>query len=136
MTESKNTAADKSESQEGESGVIAHEGILDLTGFKTPAELAHIRAIRHVGLVLVPEELTAELAKIPQSHVGAVIPVPTPKSGKLRLMTGQLKLSGDTFADTGGAHPNNGFQTLVWDKTANRAVAITDLFAPDLAKPA
>jgi hypothetical protein len=47
-----------------------------------------------------------------------------------------ISLSGDTFADTGGAHPNDGFQTLVWDKTANRAVAITDLFAPDLAKPA
>jgi hypothetical protein len=47
-----------------------------------------------------------------------------------------ISLSGSTFADTGGAHPNSGFQTLVWDKNANRAVAITDLFAPAQVKPA
>ena len=35
-----------------------------------------------------------------------------------------LSLSGETNADTGGAHPNQAFQTLVWDKKANRAVPI------------
>lgn len=45
-----------------------------------------------------------------------------------------ISLSGDTFADTGGAHPNEGYQTLVWDKQANRALALTDLFAPGDAK--
>ena len=47
-----------------------------------------------------------------------------------------LSLSGDTNADTGGAHPNEGFQTIVWDKKAGRAVPIEALFAPDQAKTA
>lgn len=47
-----------------------------------------------------------------------------------------ISLSADTFADTGGAHPNDGFQTLVWDKKANRAVALPDLFAPGKSQAA
>ena len=47
-----------------------------------------------------------------------------------------LSLSGDTDADTGGAHPNEGFQTIVWDKKAGQAVPIEALFAPDQVKAA
>jgi hypothetical protein len=47
-----------------------------------------------------------------------------------------LSLSAEINADTGGAHPNQGFQTLVWDKKASRAVPIEALFAPDQAKTA
>ena len=47
-----------------------------------------------------------------------------------------LSLSAEINADTGGAHPNQGFQTLVWDKKANRVVPIEALFAPDQAKAA
>jgi hypothetical protein len=47
-----------------------------------------------------------------------------------------LSLSGDTDADTGGAHPNQAFQTIVWDKKAGKAVPIEALFAPDQVKPA
>jgi hypothetical protein len=47
-----------------------------------------------------------------------------------------LSLSGETNADTGGAHPNQGFQTIVWDKKANRAVPIEALFGPDQTKAA
>jgi hypothetical protein len=47
-----------------------------------------------------------------------------------------LSLSADTNADTGGAHPNEAFQTLVWDKKANRAVPVETLFAPDQVKAA
>ena len=47
-----------------------------------------------------------------------------------------LSLSAETNADTGGAHPNQGFQTLVWDRKANRAVPIEQLFPPDQAKAA
>lgn len=47
-----------------------------------------------------------------------------------------LSLSGDTNADTGGAHPNQGFQTIVWDKKASQPVPIEALFAPDQAKTA
>jgi len=47
-----------------------------------------------------------------------------------------LSLSADTNADTGGAHPNEAFQTLVWDKKSNRAVPVEALFAPDQVKAA
>ena len=47
-----------------------------------------------------------------------------------------VSLSGDTDADTGGAHPNQAFQTIVWDKKANRAVPIEALFLPDQLKAA
>jgi len=47
-----------------------------------------------------------------------------------------LSLSGDTDADTGGVHPNQAFQTIVWDKKAGKAVPIEALFAPDQVKPA
>ena len=47
-----------------------------------------------------------------------------------------ISLSGDTNADTGGAHPNQGFQTIVWDKKSNRSVPIENLFGSDQVKPA
>jgi hypothetical protein len=47
-----------------------------------------------------------------------------------------VSLSGDTNADTGGAHPNQAFQTVVWDKKASRAVPIEALFRPDQVKVA
>jgi hypothetical protein len=47
-----------------------------------------------------------------------------------------VSLSGDTNADTGGAHPNQAFQTVVWDKKAGRAVPIEALFRPDQVKVA
>ena len=47
-----------------------------------------------------------------------------------------LSLSAETNADTGGAHPNQAFQALVWDKKADRAVPIEGLFRPDQTKAA
>jgi hypothetical protein len=47
-----------------------------------------------------------------------------------------ISLSADTNADTGGAHPNQAFQTMVWDKRAGRAVPIEALFQPDQVQAA
>jgi hypothetical protein len=47
-----------------------------------------------------------------------------------------LSLSAETYSDTGGAHPNTGFQAIVWDKQGRRAVPIDTLFAPNQAKAA
>lgn len=47
-----------------------------------------------------------------------------------------ISLSADTDADTGAAHPTEGFQTLVWDKRAARAVPISALFEPTQTKAA
>jgi len=44
-----------------------------------------------------------------------------------------LSLSALNVTDNGGAHPSDDYDTIVWDKTAGRAVALPDLFAkPDL----
>jgi hypothetical protein len=47
-----------------------------------------------------------------------------------------LSLSGETYADIGAAHPSDGFQTLVWDKVASRAVPIDALFTPGQVRAA
>jgi Deacetylase PdaC len=47
-----------------------------------------------------------------------------------------LSLSAEINSDTGAAHPNEAFQTLVWNKTANRAVPIDALFQSDQTKAA
>lgn len=47
-----------------------------------------------------------------------------------------LSLSAEVYADTGGAHPNSDFETLVWDKRHARAVSLPALFAPGQAKAA
>lgn len=47
-----------------------------------------------------------------------------------------ISLSADINADTGGAHPNQAFQTIVWDKKTGRTVPIEALFGPDQVKPA
>jgi hypothetical protein len=47
-----------------------------------------------------------------------------------------LSLSAEIYADTGGAHPNSAFETLVWDKRHDRAVPIEALFAPGRTKAA
>jgi hypothetical protein len=47
-----------------------------------------------------------------------------------------LSLSAEINADIGAAHPNHAFQTLVWDKTANRSAPIEALFRPDQTKTA
>lgn len=47
-----------------------------------------------------------------------------------------ISLSAEIFWDGGGAHPNTAFETLIWDKTANRALGFADLFAPEDRKAA
>lgn len=47
-----------------------------------------------------------------------------------------LSLSAEINSDTGGAHPNGAFQTLVWDKKASRSVPIETLFPAGQAKAA
>ena len=37
-----------------------------------------------------------------------------------------LSVSGYSFIDEGGAHPNAAFDAIVWDKTAGRAVPLDD----------
>lgn len=47
-----------------------------------------------------------------------------------------ISLSADSFIDENGAHPNGAFDSIVWDKKANRAVPFEELFVPSLRKAA
>lgn len=47
-----------------------------------------------------------------------------------------VSLSANSFIDQNGAHPNGGFDTVVWDKKANRAVPFEDLFVASQRKAA
>lgn len=47
-----------------------------------------------------------------------------------------ISLSADSFIDEDGAHPNGAFDTIVWDKVANRVVPFEALFDHAHAKAA
>jgi len=47
-----------------------------------------------------------------------------------------ISLSAESFIDENGAHPNGAFDSIVWDKTANRVVPFEALFDPAQAKAA
>jgi hypothetical protein len=47
-----------------------------------------------------------------------------------------ISLSGYSYIDENGAHPNAAFDSIVWDKTANRAVPFEALFARGQEKAA
>src|SRR5690348_9782767 len=47
-----------------------------------------------------------------------------------------LSVSGYSFIDEGGIHPNAAFDSIVWDKTAGRAVPLDDLFVKGQAPAA
>jgi hypothetical protein len=81
------------------SGGISNVGVLDLTGMKSTEELAGIRSISQVGVVLVPESLMSGLLALPMEKVGATVPVPTGEN--VKLVTGQMKTTGEALAGAG-----------------------------------
>ncbi|KIL38265.1 hypothetical protein SD70_27465 [Gordoniibacillus kamchatkensis] len=81
--------------------VIENMGVLDLTSKKTD-DLSGISEIRNVGVILAPQFLMDALLKVPQKNVGMTVTIPdTP--GKIKLLTGQLTLSGEIFANSAGS---------------------------------
>src|SRR5215208_2696547 len=79
------------------SGGISNVGILDLTGMKSTEELAGLGSISRVGVVLVPESLMSGLLAVPMEKVGATVPT----GEKVKLVTGQMKTTGEALADPG-----------------------------------
>ncbi|MDR3690409.1 MAG: hypothetical protein P4L46_13595 [Fimbriimonas sp.] len=74
-------------------GVIKDVGMLDLRYAKTPEDLAHIRKIKDVGVVLVPEHLAGVLSRISMSDIGGVVPIP--QDGSANCLTGQIQVSAE-----------------------------------------
>lgn len=79
---------------------LQNMGVLDLTGKKSE-DLSGITKIQNIGLILAPQSLSDALLKIPQKNVGMTVTLPE-TTGKIKVFTGQLTLSGEVFANASG----------------------------------
>lgn len=75
-------------------GVISNVGLVDLRGASNE-DIAKIKLIENAGCVLVPESRQGALLNVPKKNVGAVLPLPD--GVNVRMLTGQLKMSGDAL---------------------------------------
>lgn len=87
--------------QEAQATVIKNMGVLDLTGKKTD-DLSGISLIENVGVILAPHFLSDALMNVPQKNVGMTVTIPETE-GKIKILTGQLSLSGEVFANRAGS---------------------------------
>lgn len=86
----------KQSSEQPIGGRISEMGMLNLMSAKTADDLKGITSISEVGVILIPEHLATELAKIPMSEVGTIAAIPTGEN--VQLQTGQIHLSGESLA--------------------------------------
>lgn len=77
-------------------GHIENLGVLNLLSAKTPEDLSGIASIENVGCVLVPEHLGTALMRVSMENVGALVPVP--QDGKVTVIAGQGKFTGEAMA--------------------------------------
>jgi hypothetical protein len=73
--------------------VVSDQPVLDFSHLTAPEQLAAIRRIEDVSLVIVPESLAAAYTAIPSTDVASVVYVPD--GAKVRVHTGVLETSGD-----------------------------------------
>jgi hypothetical protein len=73
-------------------GVIRHRSVLDLSGL-TADDLAQIKRIEHVALVILPESLASPFSRIPAAHIASVAHVPD--GANVRVHTGAMVVGGD-----------------------------------------
>lgn len=78
-------------------GVIRDVAVLDLTGSTRPEDLAHIRRIHDVAVILIRESAATALTRIDMNDVANVVQVPD--HGIPRVHTGSLVMTGSSFAD-------------------------------------
>lgn len=92
MTE--DTTAQASGATEG--GVIRGIAVLDLTASTRPEDLAHLRRIEDVAVILVRESAASVLTRIELEDVANVVQVP--EHGVPHVHTGTLVMTGAAFA--------------------------------------
>jgi hypothetical protein len=81
----------------------------------------------------IKSQSTSDLKEMPQLFH----PYTLDTNWRVTFEDGRLiSLSGDSYIDEDGAHPNGAFDTVVWDKTANRAVPLEELFVKERAPAA
>lgn len=77
-------------------GHIENMGVLNLLAAKTPEDLEGISTIENVGCILIPEHLSTALVKLSIENVGAIVPVP--QDGKVTVIAGQGRFTGEAMA--------------------------------------
>ena len=78
---------------------IRNVALLDLTGAQAATALDGVTQISNVAAILVPESLLGRLSSIPMDHVAATVPL---RDGqRVRVMSGQITLSGEALAGAG-----------------------------------
>src|SRR5947209_906872 len=75
---------------------IRNVALLDLTGAGAANALEGVTRISKVAAILVPESLLPKLTSIPMEKVAATVPIPDGRS--VKVMTGQITMSGETLA--------------------------------------
>ena len=74
---------------------IKDVGVVDLRYAKSIEDLADIKSISDVGVILFPEELIGAIGRIDIHDVGGIVPVPA--GGKVNCLTGQTRLTGESL---------------------------------------
>jgi hypothetical protein len=80
-------------------GVVRQRPVLDLSRLTSPDELAGIRRIEQVALVIVPDSLAGAYAAIPSTRVAATVFVPD--GAPVRTHTGAMVVGGDGLGAEG-----------------------------------
>jgi hypothetical protein len=79
---------------------IRNVALLDLTGATSAQTLDGVGRIENVAAILVPASLLGRLMAIPMHNVAATLPIPDGKT--VRVMSGQVILSGEALANADG----------------------------------
>jgi hypothetical protein len=84
--------------------ILPHEirqvAVLDLTGATAGESLVGVTRIVNVATILASESLLPRLSSIPMENVATIVPVPD--GSQIRLMTGQVVLSGEALENADG----------------------------------
>lgn len=79
------------------SGEICNLGVLDLRFATSPDDLSGIVSLKNIGVILIPEALSAALARIPSQNIGAIAPIPD--GANVDILNGQTHLTGAGLAN-------------------------------------
>ena len=79
---------------------IRDVAVLDLTGANAAEALNGITRLVNVATILASESLLPRLSSIPMERVATVVPIP--EGSRVRLLSGQLVLSGEALANPNG----------------------------------
>lgn len=83
---------------------IRNVALLDLSGAQADSALEGVTRISNVAAILVPERLLPKLSSIPMHNVAATVPL---RDGqRVRVMSGQITLSGEALANAGDQSPD------------------------------